>query len=943
MGNHQHRPPTRRLCLAALALVAGPVAGSPAGDEADAGLAFASGLIERGFPDFAEDVLEDVLAAHPERKEEALGIRAALLLAQRKFDEATPLVDRIPASTDAGRAIRIKLANAYYRAGNADQARSLYEQFFAQFESPPTDPGARAAYQEAALYLTAMLENAEAYGQAADSIQRIVDMGLDPETRRVYLGKLARLRLRQAEAAEGAARRKTLQQVEEIIRDIEFGGPFWVSHGVLLRADVARVRGDEQEALELLQDHRRTFKQIEASLHEAGAPLSQSPRAGYFYLRGTLLHAVGRRQAEGMASFDEPGGEEAKGALAQALNAFALVLKRYPQSDVATDAALGLKTVEDLLISKGAQVKRTAAIQAAAPAQPDELYRTADALFRRGEYAGAAEEYQRVLNQFPETAASPKALTRMAQAYARQGDALLSRMVLGYLAERFAGDPEAARGCLILATFYGKEDLEDLRLAAYEAFAAYFPHHPQAPQVLYAVALVRKRQDDEAASSALFRRLIDGYPRSPYALKSLMALAVDAYRAGRYHAARDAFDQYAAASPEGLDKAKARMLAADARLRDQEFADAFRAFRAVAEALDPADPHNPYYVEEEDRPDLIRIHQQAMFQQAYSLSQVPAPPETRQALRENAARLYDQFLAAYDASALAPKALAAKGGVLLQLDRMEEATTTFESLARAYPETPEGRSSLFTLVEAAIRVDKVEVARNAVAEMAANPAAYQPEMFALVGQRMLDGGLHAEAIQAYEALLQITQEPALLERAYYGLGQSRFAGGDCREAIRNFETLVELNERTGFLFDARLQMARAYRQCGEPVAAIEALRDIFALDRDPVRIQQANFELARIQESQERVEDAYASYLRMGLNPDPTRQPALMDIYRIATLKAAGYAMERGEWDTVILLADQFVKFWPDDEQAGPLQQKKRQALLEKAAAGPEETADSAT
>jgi tetratricopeptide (TPR) repeat protein len=937
MGNHEQRAWTGLLSVAAMGAMMVAGVHHVVSGEITTELSFASGLIERGFPDYAEDVINAWIASNPGREEDVRGVRAELLLAQRKFDEALRIVESIPAGTNAGRAIRIKLANAYSRSGDVEQAKRLYEQFFEQFKSPPTELEAAAAYRDAALYETAMLEGAENYGRAAESMERLVAAAPDLETKRAYLDKLAKLLIKRAMATDGAVRKKALDRVEEVIRDVEFGGPFWVSQAVLLRADAARAKGDPGKALEILEQSRTSFARIDASLSEAGAPLSQSPRAGYYYLRGAILAAQGSEQAERLSTFGDPGGEEAKGTLAKALNSFATVLKKYPESDYATDAALGLKATEDILIAKGAQIQRSAAMQQVVPKHADELFRSADALFRKGQYQNAQEEYLRVLNQFPETPASPRALTQLAKAYAKLDDELLSRLVMEYLAERFAGQTEAGRGCLILASFYGKEKRAALRLAAFEAFAEYFPQDPKAAQVLYTVALVRKRSGDEAASLDLLKKLIARYASSSYALKSLMALAVDAYKAKRFESARAVFDQYGSVAPEGLDRAKALILAADCRMRLGDYAEAFKAFRAVASALDPSDPSNPYYVDKEQQAAIRKIHQQALFQQAFSLSQVEAPAETKTALLENVLTLYDQFLTAFGAAPLAPKAMAAKGGVLLQLDRMDLATTTFETLARTYPDTPEGKSSLFTLVEAAVKVGKLDVATDAVDRMAGDPESYGAAMFARVGQLMLESSMHAQAIRAFETMLQASQDPALKERGYFGLGASYFETGDCESAIRRLEALIELNHRTGYLFDARLLMAKAYRQCRRYPEAIESLRDIFAMDRDAVRLQQANFELALIQELQGRAADAYASYLRMGLNPDPTREPELMDINRQATLKAVSYSMERSDWDTVVLLADQFARFWPDDEQGDAVQQQKRQALLEKATEMPAE------
>ncbi len=925
-----------RFFVALLVCLSLPILSSVADEVADE-FRFASGLIEMGFVDFGEKVLNEALALNPDRADEAKAVRAEMFMATRRFDEAEKLVKEFDPTTEMGKSIRLKLANYYYRVDETQKAKALYDDFFKQFKKAPTDPALRTAYEDASLYLAAMLESSEDYAGAAQNVGRLLAMGPDPDRRRMYEDKQATLLLKAAAGKSGAARKKMLEQVGKLVESIEYGGQYWVARAAVLRAEMARVDDKPDEALAILEKQKSRFKQIDRSLKEAGAPLADSPKSGYHFVRGLIYEAKGKTQADGVTDTSTDEAKAAKQTLATALNEFARVLKYYGAGEYGTEATLHMKDVEDILIDKlGAQLKRRTTIQAAAPTNADELFGTGDTLFKKGDYAHAIEEYHKVLKQFPETKSAPRVLTNLAKAYFEEKDLLTTQAVIGYLGERFAGNPEAARGCLLVATHLRKGGDEALAYKAYQAFAENFPDHEKAPAVLYTVAAAEKKNGNETEAMALFGQLIERYPDSEHYLKVLQAMGADAYKIQNYEEAQARFATYAEAAPEGYDKANAMMLVADSQLRLEEFTAAFKSFRELVKTVDDSDPNNPYYTDASERANLKKLFEQATFQQAYCLSRIDQPKEKVPVLRASAIKLYDKFAEDFPTSDLLAKALAAKGGVLLQLNRMDEATQTFESLSRKYPDTPEGKSSLFTLVEAAVNVGRMEVAIDAVNKMAANPAEYGAEMFARVGQLMLDNKVYDQAIGAYENLLKATEDAGLKERGYFGLGKCYAVKGDCAKAIENLEALLKLNDKTGYFFEANMILGRSYRNCQQYPEAIEALGQIFRFEKkDRVLLAQANYELAEVQVAEGRSDAAYASYLRLALHPDPTRQPELMDVRGLSTLRSAELSFEKEDWDTVVVMADKLMQFWPDHEQIPAVKKLRRDALVEQAKASP--------
>jgi TolA-binding protein len=621
--------------------------------------------------------------------------------------------------------------------------------------------------------------------------------------------------------------------------------------------------------------------------------------------------------------------KKTKQLLARALNDYGRILKKYPQSAHGGDALLRFENVSDMIHELGGKIVANQPITGSATRNVDQLFAQAELQFKEEKYEKAIQEYLESLNKYPDTSATPRALLNLGKSYLQTRDILMAKVVFDYLSDRYAGQEPAAQAALILSSYFRKNDQLPLSYWAYKLFADRFPDHPKAAQVLYTVAMQESKEGHDAEAARLFGALTQRYPRSEFFLKALKASGWDAYKIEDYDQAFEKFALYAEESPEGYEKANAALVAADCRLRMGDYPGAFKRFRDLAAVLDPADKENPYYVEDETREKVSLLHEQVTFQQALALSQIDEPSEKVPEFLAAAIEEYDGFVERFPDSRFASKALAAKGAALLELDRLDEATGTFETLADKYPETSEGKNSLYQLVEAAVKVRKLDVAREAVEKIAKNPGEFGIDTFARVGELMLANELYDQAISAYEKLLEAADEDELSERAYFGLGKSYLVKGDCQRSVENLTALLEFNRRTGFFFDANLLLAQAHRKCERNDEALEALREIFSLDKDPIRLRKANAELGAIQTAQGRPADAYATYLRMVLSSaDPKRPPELEEINRAALLAALDLGFESSDHDTVILLADRFAQHWDDAEEIDRVREMKNQALL---------------
>jgi hypothetical protein len=126
-------------------------------------------------------------------------------------------------------------------------------------------------------------------------------------------------------------------------------------------------------------------------------------------------------------------------------------------------------------------------------------------------------------------------------------------------------------------------------------------------------------------------------------------------------------------------------------------------------------------------------------------------------------------------------------------------------------------------------------------------------------------------------------------------------------------------------------LSDAYRGMQEYGRAIEALSGVFRFARDPLLKKRADLALAGLQEKEGRPQDAYASYLRVALHPEPRQSPGLVPLVRQGLLRALDLGLSLASYDDVLYLCDKYLDLFPQDDAVESVREKRRQASLEKA------------
>ncbi len=833
--------------------------------DVDREFAFASGLVELGFADYANRVVQNVLRLHPGEQQRATRIQGEILIAQRRFKEAEELVATMPEEHAQRYALQLRIANGLFRAGEVEEARRLYEAFFADYaDEAPEDPDLLEFFQDAAYRYGQMLERMGDRAGAVAAYRRLLAAGLDDSgAQRRLMHDVARLLLRLGRDAEGDQRKEYLDQAFAMADEITWGGyDLWFGHAISTMAHVELARDNEAGARELLLRYRSDLNRLDQVLREQNVPPVMSPVAAARFLLGELHEKEAR-------ALRERGAPEAEvlPVIQQALTEFYNVFGRYGMSEWGGEAGMRGRALVALLEGEyGRRVNVDFGDHVGQAAQAQ--FTHADDLFRQRDYPAAIKEYLRILNAFPEGEPSLRALANLLLSYVRSGDELHARMVAEYLAERFAGDEIAARALLIGGREYVEKDNEEMYYAFFDIYFSGFPEHERAPALLFDMARRREAVGERAAAMGYYQRIVENYPRDRNFLRALFAMAISSHEIEDYEQAIEYLTRYVAEAPPGHERVRAQFLVGDSYQRLQQYPQAVQAYGQLLRWLRAEDA--PDNARPEDAERNARFAERALFFVGYNLARAREPAERIPDFRDRAITTYAQFLERHPESSLAPTAMRDKGAIQLELERSTEAAATFEALAERYPDSEEGRSALFALVSAAFEIDRPDIARDAFRRMMRTPEDHSAEEFTRIGQLMLDNGLYEEVIPAYRRVVDSTDERRMLELAKFGLGSAYHHQGEHEQAVTVFTELIERFPNTAYLFDARFLLAAAHRDLAQYREARRVLGDILRVAPDNLTNQRAQFKLAEVQQLEGDRNAALASFQRIALLQDPT-------------------------------------------------------------------------
>lgn len=905
-------------------------------EDLDQEFTFASRLVDWGFPDLANKLMDGVVRLHPDQAGRAKLVKAEGLIAARKFADAEAVIKELPADDPKGDAIRLALANGYYRFNEIDRARQLYNEFFGKFAQPPGDADLLRFYRDAAYRYGQMLKNAGDLKGAVDALSRVLASSPEKDVARTIMAEQAQLLVDLAGQAQGGDRDKLLAQASKLCTDLQWGGvDLWFGQSIITMAHIEIVRGDREKAKKLInKDYADILKEIDKQLKEQDSSLAQSPMAGARFLLGDMY----QKDAEPILN-DPAKRDQVIELLAKALGEFYNVFVQYGESDWGPEAGVRANALKSQLEAFGKTVKIDLGAQADKAAATQ--FRLADNLYRQRQFAEASREYLKALNAYPETVSSLRSLGSLMSCYIELNDALMVKTVSEYVAERFAGRDEGAIALLATATVYmGRKD-ETMATYLYELYLRGFPKHEKAGTILYYLGSQRKKAGDTDGSNFYFQRIVDQYAQDQYYPKALTQMAWGYHQAGQFEKAAAGFQRLVNDVTPSPERATAQFTLADCYVRVGKWNEAAGELEKLIGWLAPKD--NPYATTPADAEKNRALLEKAVFQRANCFARITEPADQLSSFREKGMKAYEQFIQLFPKSDLAPKAMMGMGQIQLGLNQMDAAARTFDQLAAQYPTSPEGQNALYSLARSAMEIGRYEQAKSAFEKMMAAAANYKPDEFTRIGQLMIDAKLYEQAIQAFRFVLNnqkivqtkdLPESRALLERSLYGLGRAQFEMKQYNQAIQALDQLMKDYPKSGLFYEAKFLLGEAYGELGQVGDASLALGDIFRFAADQDLISRASMKLAQIQLKAGDQTGALASYQRIALLSDPNK-PEQRPLIEEAIRLSLPISMALQRYADALESCDQYLKLFPTSEKVADIRRIRAEANLKASMAAP--------
>ena len=510
-------------------------AAAPKNEELESELRYIEALVDEGYPDVAEALVERTKKRWPESEARLFAIEVRGLISLGRFEDAEKKVAALPDRKSTKYwAARLEMAQGFFARGQKDECSKIYEEFFKVFAKPPAE--IRDFYLGACYSYGQLLALDRKYDKAA---QRYASLfanlekhspdwcNIGCETVDLYL-KLADQRKGPKEAKGREEALKAADKVVDQLLWLQDSEPLYFGRAVAMKAHVAEMRGDLSRAAGIIDDYRDQLVNIHEQILQFDPDgkkgvLRQSPLPECLFLQAKILWREAKEEYEKAKRDDEkvkslmfgPKGKNgkrvvSKGAFAMAQNVFFV----YESSSWAPQAGELAQEIGDFAKEKyNAKINSKITPEQLAKARARQ-FADANEKFVMQQYEEAIDAYLQALAKYPEIRESVDAVENVASCYLdllyeekdeakKDAYRLDADAVEGYLAERFAGSRD--RAVMVAAGD------ATIRLAAKEA-----------------------ERKSMARADRLYTAFFENYRRHPNAATILAGKAGECQRAGRY-------------------------------------------------------------------------------------------------------------------------------------------------------------------------------------------------------------------------------------------------------------------------------------------------------------------------------------------------------------------------------------------------------------------------
>ena len=853
-----------------------------AGDESQeldsalkAEIAYVEALTEFGFPDFAAEVIADTKKKWPESEAIffALEIRGMLLLG--KSAEVEKKIAALPDRKSSKYwAARLEVANDHYGRGRNEQCLKIYDEFFKNNAKPAKE--LLETVCNAHWARSRLLIGMKKYSAAAkdlESIMKIVEKGKekgDDDAVNLWCAAAtdaADLHLRVASELDPKKRAGELDAAKKIISKLLWMRNKLVYFGraIAMKAHLELLAGRVDKAQAVIDSYMADLSDIHSQL-EAADPdgrdgfLKISPMPQCRYLLADMLWKEAKKEAA-KPNFDKSRigdlifgakGKNGKRSGAGAYNHAINVFIRYPYSPWATAAEKTVDEIKAFMLEKFNKPITDQVTDAQRAEVRRMRFRNADEKFGIADFNGAIEDYFSILADYPETKESVDAVLKIVDGYfemlkrttdeAKKEDLRLKAdAVSGYLAERFAGNPDeaimTAGGNAVLTLAAKEKTMNEIARAdqLYMAFIMNYTRHLNAP-TLTTQLMGAAYRDGNYHDALRFAPIMDEYyTNSNFYAMSLSIASVCYEKLGDRDNAIAYLKRYVAIETKPLEQMQAAMRLASIYQKDgltlletattnatpEEVAAQER--KAVISIIQGIKNFRPFIgkIEEKlsdpavvaaDKERYQGLHESAFLYMGGCWARLIEPAKRLDVFQKakidpvaNSVAAFEEYVAKYPTGKRAKDVYLHLSTIYTTQDNLVKSKEALERLRKEFPDSNEAKTALPRLARSLIEhantvADEASKAKiykegsNIYAEMIRSESVdYQPIDYVYAGESLIDARDWLLADAAFDKAIARagTNSYSTVARARIGKAKARYAKKDYIGAREHLDTFME--------------------------------------------------------------------------------------------------------------------------------------------------------
>lgn len=929
-------------CVAALVVSVAPVR-AEIPEEAKREIEFVNGLMNLGFPDYANKVMAALLRNYPEAKAESAKVKISLLTSNGKYDEAEALINSLPEDTEEALLMRLSFADACYAVGQMQKAKIYYNAYFKKYpEGPP--PDLKKFYGEAAYKFAQMLLFAQDLPGAVQAYRYVLLSKPERDIERTVLTEMAELLMKLGEKSSGEPRKKYFDEAKEIATKIQWGGVD-VAFGktVVMLAHIQLINGNKAEARKIITDYMPILTQIDDMLKEMPDGMRFSPMAQCRYMLGQM----GDQEIRDLVMAEAPANREQVIALAkQTLSHYYTVLIKYPANSWASEAGQRGDSLATWLGDRGFQVGKLPKEKLAAIV--DVLLKEARVLFQQQDFKGAIAKYRAVLNTFPDIEGAVPALGDMARSYIQLKDFYAADAMTGYLGERYGGASNALMdeaGSVLLAAAAEYESIGDkTRAAAINAFFfEKFPTHKRAAIVVFREGEGRLRAENYTEALAFYLQVMEKFPKERVYVDALGRAAYCHMMLGAYSNAVPLLQKHIEIVPPSPPQIASRLRLADSLRQSDSLIPALNEYSRIVKIL--TEEADKYGASPEDQSKNKNHQELALFWKAYCYSRLKTPENQVPLYQGKAIEGFNVFIDQFPKSELAVTALSSIGTLYFLQGKSDEAEKAFSRLKREFPDSEQAKNVAFATAKSLMDLGRVDRAVAAFEDMLVTANKFTPGQFQQAAVLIYGLKQYEVAAKFYRQAAKAVDQRAVWEPAMIGLAETLAAMNDWPGAVKTTEELLAKYPNSGFTVTANFLLSRSYAEVAAKetdaakkkaafIQAAGAINQARKFIKEAGLSARADYETARLQMLEGKKNDAMASYVRIILLLDAS-DVKVAPWFERAVEDGVPLMIEMGRYSDAIDSGEAYLKAFPKGRLADQVRQWRDQSKVKMVTAQP--------